>query len=79
MKNNNYNKMTKTIYANEITWEKPSRILSELDKYLEETVKNNEKCNKCTLRHDDSVDSICYFAYNCIKNNNEYFKEDNNG
>lgn len=43
----------------------------ELDEYLREVVKNDEKCKYCMLRHEDN---ICFFAYECIKNNHNNFK-----
>ena len=43
----------------------------EADEYFRETIKNNEKCKNCMLKHEDNV---CFFAYECIKNNYCYFK-----
>ena len=39
---------------------------NELDDYLREVIKNNDKCNKCVLKHENNT---CFFAYPCIKNN----------
>lgn len=44
---------------------------NELDEYLRETVSNDDKCKNCMLRHEDN---ICFFAYECIKNNHNRFK-----
>ena len=50
-----------------------SRIYTDndLNEYLRETVKNDEKCKNCMLKHEDNV---CFFAYECIKNNHNHFK-----
>ena len=44
---------------------------NELDEYLREVIKNDEKCNNCVLKHEDN---ICFFAHGCIKNNHSHFK-----
>lgn len=53
---------------------------NELDEYLREVIKNDEKCKNCMLKHEDN---ICFFAYECIRNNHYHFKlewkGDNNG
>lgn len=41
----------------------------ELNNFLEEVVKNNTLCKGCELNHN----GICFFAYECIKNDFIYF------
>lgn len=47
--------------------------MKELNDYLFQVVQNARKCNHCALRHDDG---ICFFAYECIKCDFYYYKEE---
>lgn len=48
------------------------RMIKELNEYLKEVIANNNKCSQCQRNHCN----ICFFAYECIKNNfNFYVKE----
>lgn len=41
----------------------------ELNNFLEEVVKNNIFCQNCALNHN----GICFFAYECVKNDFIHF------
>ncbi len=43
-----------------------------LNEYLGEVIFNCDKCQNCSFYHDDN---ICFFAYECVKNNFNYFKK----
>lgn len=47
--------------------------MEELNEYLFQVVQNARKCNHCALRH---ADGICFFAYECIKCDFYYYKEE---
>ena len=41
----------------------------KLEKYLREVIKNDEKCKNCIFKYENNV---CFFAYECIKNNHNH-------
>lgn len=48
-----------------------------INNYLLEVVKNNYKCQHCSLCHNDNNNNnICFFAYDCIKKDFYYYKEE---
>lgn len=49
--------------------------LKKLNNLLQEVVKNNKKCQQCIYCHENGV---CFFAYECIKNNFEYYNKSTN-
>ena len=44
--------------------------LKEMDSFLRSWVKTDSKCKNCEFNHD----RICFFAYECITNEQKYFK-----
>ena len=42
--------------------------MKELHEYLIEVIKNSKICANCIFNHD----GICFFAYECIKNNYDF-------
>ena len=44
-----------------------------LNDYLYEVVKNSHRCQHCKFYHDGEY---CFFAYNCIKNDFNYYAEE---
>ena len=49
--------------------------LLAINKYLEEVIKNNEKCQNCQLGIRQEEKHICFFAGECVANNFKCFKE----
>lgn len=47
--------------------------MEELNDYLFQVVQNARKCNHCALCHENG---ICFFAYECIKHDFYYYKEE---
>lgn len=47
-------------------------MIENIDEYLKLVCKNSEKCSQCMLYHN----GICFFAYECVANNFNFFKED---
>lgn len=45
--------------------------MEELNKYLAEVIQNSHKCAHCIYNHD----GICFFAYECIKNDWSFYDE----
>lgn len=45
--------------------------MKELNEYLIEVVKNSNICEHCIFNHN----GICFFSYECIKNNYDSYKE----
>ena len=43
-----------------------------INDFLEETVIHNYRCAHCIFKHGDGT---CYFAYECIKNDFQYYNE----
>ena len=44
-----------------------------INNYLLEVVKNSYKCQHCSMYHNNN---ICFFAYDCIKKDFYYYKEE---
>jgi hypothetical protein len=44
-----------------------------LNDYLIEVVKNSYKCQHCMMCHSDNT---CFFAYDCIKKDFYYWREE---
>lgn len=47
-------------------------IEDALNKYLAECIQNNHHCAHCYLNND----GICFFAAECFKNDQKYYKEE---
>lgn len=45
--------------------------MKELYDYLIEIIKNSYICKHCIFNHND----MCFFSYECIKNNYNFYKE----
>jgi hypothetical protein len=46
--------------------------MKELNDYLIEVVKNSKICAECIFNHG----GVCFFAYECIKNNYDFRQGD---
>lgn len=49
--------------------------MEELNAYLTEVVKNSHKCAHCAFCHYGLLGSICFFAYECIQHDFNYYNE----
>lgn len=46
--------------------------MKELNEYLVEVIRNSHKCTYCIYNHD----GICFFAYECVKNDWSFYDEE---
>lgn len=46
--------------------------IQAINDYLAEVIKNNYKCQHCILNRD----GICFFAYECVKNDFKHYLDD---
>ena len=47
-------------------------VMKIINNYLLEVVKNNYKCQHCSL----CLNNTCFFAYDCIKKDFYYYKDE---
>lgn len=59
--------------------EKPISYTTEqcqaLNDYLVKVVTNCSECKECCFRHKFENEVACFFAFDCLKNNFSFFKE----
>lgn len=46
-----------------------------IEDYLAEVVTNCDKCKKCYFRSEFDDEVSCFFAFRCLQNNFNFFKE----
>ena len=53
-----------------VTMNPTKEYMQYLNEYLAEVIKNSYRCEHCVNNHD-----FCFFAYECIKHDFEYFDD----